>query len=69
MFVCLGVSICVVCACVRVCTFFNHQYFNVSSVRLCVCVCVCVTDVTSTNELRLRENTREDCDVIICVHS
>ena len=44
-----------------------YQYFNVSSVRLCVCVCV--MDVTSTNEPRLRENTREDRDVIIRVHS
>ena len=43
------------------------QYFNVSSVR--VCVCACVMDVTSTNEPGLRENTREDRDVIICVHS
>ena len=41
----------------------------VLSVCVCVCACVCVTDVTSTNEPRLRENTREDRDVIICVHS
>ena len=30
-----------------------------------MCVCVCVTDVTSTNEPGLRENTREDRDVIV----
>ena len=36
---------------------------------VCLCVCVCVMDVTSTNESRLRENMREDRDVIICVHS
>ena len=44
----------------------GYQYFNVSSVRACVraCVCPCVTDVASTNEPRLRENTREGRDVI-----
>ena len=47
--------------------YVYYQYFNVSSVR--PSVCVCVTDVTSTNKPRLRENTREDRDVIICVHS
>ena len=51
---------CVLHIIVRLC--FN-QYFNVSSVRLSVCVCV--TDVTSTNEPRLHENTREARGVII----
>ena len=46
----------------------EYQYFNVGSVR--PSVCVCVTDVTSANHRpRMRENTREDRDVIICVHS
>ena len=40
-----------------------NQYFNVSSVR--ACVHPCVTDVTSPNEPGLRENTREDCGVIV----
>ena len=40
-----------------------YQYFNVSSVR--ACVRPCVMDVTSPNEPGLRENTREDCDVIV----
>ena len=35
----------------------------VLSVR--ACVCVCVTDVTSTKEPGLHENTREDCDLIV----
>ena len=45
------------------------ESINTLTLVLSVCVCVCVTDVTSTNKPRLRENTREDRDVIICVHS
>ena len=36
-----------------------------STKMLVLSVCVCVTDVTSTNEPGLRENTREDRDVIV----
>ena len=50
-------------SCMKVESQKCHQYFNVSSVRLSVCACV--TDVTSPNEPGLRENTREDCDVIV----
>ena len=39
--------------------YIPYQYFNVSSVCACVraCVRVCVTDVTYTNDPRIREKT------------
>ena len=48
-------------------TEYKHIFYTLAlvlSVRVCVCVCPCVTDVTTTNEPRLRENTREGRDVI-----
>ena len=42
---------------------------NINTLTLVLSVCACVTDVTSTNAPRLSENTQEDRDVIISVHS
>ena len=47
----------------------SRQYFNVSSVRVSVCNTCDVTSAIAHDQLRavsnLRENTQDDCDVIV----